>query len=78
MHTFDFSFPDSWSRKKIKSPTSRKPGDSSDVWNNVYRPADDWSRLKWPGEAKMIFVGIVNGVQRRHLHDGGRVGATWR
>ena len=24
MHTFDFSFPDAWSRKKIEAPPSRK------------------------------------------------------
>ena len=50
MHTFDFTFPDAWSRKKIKAPPSRRPGVSADVWNDVYTPADDWSRLKWPGE----------------------------
>ena len=26
MHTFDFSFPDTWNRKKIKAQPSRKPG----------------------------------------------------
>ena len=38
MHTFDFNFPDAWSRKKIKTSPSRKPGVSSDVWNKVYTP----------------------------------------
>ena len=47
MHTLDFTFPDAWSRKKIKAPPSRKPGVSADVWNNVYTPADDLSRLEW-------------------------------
>ena len=46
MHTFDFTFPDAWSRKKIKAPPSRRPGVSVDRWNDVYTPADDWSRLK--------------------------------
>ena len=58
MHTFDFSFPDAWSRKKIKAPPSRKPGVASDVWNNVYTPADDWPRLKWPGEVKVILLEV--------------------
>ena len=56
MHFFDFSFPDAWSRKKIKAPPSRKPVVSSDVWNNVYTPADDWSRLKWPGEENILLL----------------------
>ena len=51
MHTFDFTFPDAWSRKKIKAPTSRRPEVSAEVWNDVYAPADDMSRLKWSGEA---------------------------
>ena len=51
-----FTFPDAWSRKKIKTPTTRKPGVSADAWNNVYTPADDWSRLKWPGEVKVILL----------------------
>ena len=55
-HTFDFTFPDAWSRKKIKTPFTRKPGVSADAWNNVYTPADDWSRLKWPGEVKVILL----------------------
>ena len=46
MHTFDFTFPDAWSRKKIKEPSSRRPVVSADVWNDVHTPADDWSRLK--------------------------------
>ena len=59
MHTFDFTLPDAWSRKKIKAPPSRKPGVSADVWNNVYTPADDWSRLKWPGERKEILLEVA-------------------
>ena len=31
MHTFVFTFPDAWSRKKIKAPPSRKPGVSTVV-----------------------------------------------
>ena len=59
MHTFDFTFPDAWSRKKIKAPPSRRPGFSADVWKDVYTPADDWSRLKWPGEAKIIILEVT-------------------
>ena len=58
MRTFDFSFPDAWSRKKIKAPPSRKPDVSSDVWSNVYTPADDLSRLKWPGETKVVLLEV--------------------
>ena len=59
MHTFDFTFPDAWSRKKIKAPPSKRPGVSAVVWNDVYTPADDLSRLKWPGEAKVILVEVA-------------------
>ena len=43
MHTFDFTFPDAWSRKKIKAPPSRRPAVPVDVWNDVYTPAEDLS-----------------------------------
>ena len=46
MHTFDFTLPDAWSRKKIKASPSRKPEVSTEVWSDVYTPADDLSRLK--------------------------------
>ena len=59
MHTFDFTFPDAWSRKKIKAPPSRMPGVSVEVWNDVYTPADDWSRLKWPGEMKVMLLEVA-------------------
>ena len=58
MHAFDFSFPDAWSRKKIKAPPSRKPDVSADVWSNVYTPADDWSRLRWPREMKVLLLEV--------------------
>ena len=45
-HTFDFSFPDAWSRKKIKALPSRRPEISAEMWNEVYTPTDDLSRLK--------------------------------
>ena len=35
IHTFDFTFPDAWSRKKIKAPTSSTTA-TADVWSNVY------------------------------------------
>ena len=59
MHTFDFTFPDAWSGKKIKSPHSRRPGVSADAWNDVYIPADDWSQLKWPEEVKVILLEVA-------------------
>ena len=58
-HTFDFTFPDAWNRKKIKAPPSRRPGVSVDVWNDGYTPADDWSRLKWPGKVKVIVLEVA-------------------
>ena len=54
MHTFEFTFPDAWSLKKIKAPPSSRPGVSVDVWNDVYILADDWSPSKWPGEVEVI------------------------
>ena len=59
MHTFDFTFPDAWSRKKIKAPPTRRPGVTVDVWNGVCTPADDWSRLNWPGEMKVILLEVA-------------------
>ena len=43
MHTFDFTFPDAWRRKKIKAPPSRRAAVPVDVWNDVYTPAEDLS-----------------------------------
>ena len=59
MHTFDFTFPDAWSRKKIKASPSRKPEVSTEVWNDVYTPADDLSRLKWSGEVKLVILEVA-------------------
>ena len=59
MHTFDFTFPDAWSRKKIKAPPSRRPEVSAEVWTDVYVPADDLSRLKWPGEVKVVILEVA-------------------
>ena len=36
-HTFDFTFSDAWSRKKIKAPPSRRPEVSAEMWNEVHR-----------------------------------------
>ena len=63
MHTFDFTFPCAWSRKKIKAPPSRRPGVSVHMWNDVYTPADDWSRLKWPGKVKVILLEIAKEIR---------------
>ena len=54
MHTFDFTFPDIWSRKKIKASPSRKPEVSTGVWNDVYAPADDLS-----GEVKVVILEVA-------------------
>ena len=58
-HTFDFTFPDAWSRKKIKAPPSRRPEVSAEVWKDVYAPADDLSRLKWSGEVKVVILEVA-------------------
>ena len=34
-HTFDFTFSDAWSRKKIKALPSRRPEVSAEMWNEV-------------------------------------------
>ena len=58
-HTFDFSFPDAWSRKKIKALPSRRPEVSAETWNEVYSPTDDLSRLKWSGEVKVVMMEVA-------------------
>ena len=58
-HTFDFSFPDAWSRKKIKALPSRRPEVSAEMWNEVYTPTDDLSRLKWPGGVKVVMLEVA-------------------
>ena len=58
-HTFDFRFPDAWSRKKIKAPPSRRPEVSADKWNEVYAPTDDLSRLRWSGEVKVVMLEVA-------------------
>ena len=37
---------------------------SVDVWNDVYTPAEDWSRLKWPGEVKIILLEVAKECRR--------------
>ena len=58
-HTFDFSFPDAWSRKKIKALPSRRPEVSAKMWNEVYTPTDDLSRLKWSGEVEVVMLEVA-------------------
>ena len=41
LHTFEFTFLDIWSRKKIRAIPSRKPEVSAGHWNDVYTPPDD-------------------------------------
>ena len=55
-HTFDFTFPDAGSRRKFKASPSRKPEFSAEVWNDVYTPADDLSRLKSDEKAVILEV----------------------
>ena len=58
LHAFDFTFPDFWSRKKIKAIPSRKPEYSEGHWNDVYTPADDMSRLKWLRRETMVMMEV--------------------
>ena len=58
-HTFDFSFPDAWSRKKIKALPSRRPEVSAEMWNEVYSHTDDLLRLKWSGEVKVVMMEVA-------------------
>ena len=54
--TFDFTFPDLWSRNKIKAIPSRKPEVPAGHWNDVYTPANDKSRLKWPRRQIVVLM----------------------
>ena len=56
---FDFTFPDAWSRKKIKAPPSRRPEVSAEMWNEVYAPTYDLSRLRWSGEVKVVMLEVA-------------------
>ena len=58
-HTFNFSLPDAWSRKKIKALPSRRPEVSAEMWNEVYTPTDDLSRLKWSGEVTVVMLEVA-------------------
>ena len=71
-HTFDFSFPDAWSRNKIKALPSRRPEISAEMWNEVYTPTDDLSRLVRSD------AGSGKGEQRRLINNDRGYGTTWR
>ena len=58
-HTFDFTFSDAWSRKKIKALLSRRSEVSAEMWNEVYTPTDDLSRLKWSREVKVVMLEVA-------------------
>ena len=58
-HTFDFTFPDAWSRKKIKAPPSRRPEVSAEMWNEVFAPTDSLSRLRWSGVVKVVKLEVA-------------------
>ena len=59
LHTFDFTFPDIWSRKKIRAILSRKPEVSAGHLNGVYAPAEDKSRLKWPRRETVVMMEVT-------------------
>ena len=58
LHTFDFTFPDIWSRKKIKAIPFIKPEISAGHGNDVYAPADEKSTLKWPRRETVVMVEV--------------------
>ena len=39
LHTFEFAYPDVWSRKKVEAVPSRKHEVSAGHWNDLYSPA---------------------------------------
>ena len=55
MHSFDLSFPDAWSRKVSKSHHPRSPRNPN-IWNKVYSPANDQSRVRKPGREKVVVI----------------------
>ena len=57
--TYELTFPDVWSRKLIKAIPSRKPEVSAGHWNDVYTPADDNSRLKWPRRETVVILEVA-------------------
>ena len=59
VHMFVFSFPDAWSRKNIKALPSRRPEFSAEMWNEIYTPTDDLSRLKWSREVKLVMLEVA-------------------
>ena len=75
LHTFEFTFPDIWSRKKIKAIPSRKPEVSAGHWNDVYIPADAKAEIVQPRDGSDD--GGEKGVKRRHLSYDRESGAAW-
>ena len=37
------------------------------MWNDVYAPADDLSRLKWPGEVKIVILEVAKGCRVAYI-----------
>ena len=64
LHTFEFTFPDKWSRRKIKAIPSRKPEVSAGHWNDVYSPADDQSKLTWPRRETVVMLELAKESKR--------------
>ena len=44
--------------RRLKRHPRQKPDVSSDMLSNVYTPANDLSRLKWPGEIKVVLLEV--------------------
>ena len=72
LHTFDITFPDIWSWKKINAIPSRKPELSAGNCNDVFSPADDKSRSRDVGDA-----GNGKGVKGSILSDNTGSGVSW-
>ena len=59
LQTFDFTFLDKWSRKKLKLHHQGIPRLSAGHWNDVYSPADYESSLKWPMRETMVMLEVA-------------------
>ena len=57
--TYELTLPDVWSRKLIKAIPSRKPEVSTGHWNDVYTPADDKFRMKWPRQGTEVILEVT-------------------
>ena len=67
LHTFKFTFPGVWSKKLIKAIPSRKPEVSAGHWNDVYTPADDKSRPKWPRRETVVMLEVARSLEEASI-----------